>query len=136
MNRVVHFEIHAADPQRAATFYRDVFGWEIQEWVIPGVELPDEHRYWMVGTGDAGEPGINGGLLFRRGAAPVDGQAVNAFVCTVGVASVDESVAAALAAGGTLAVPKMPIKGVGWLAYAKDTEGNIFGMMQSDSQAQ
>lgn len=136
MNRVVHFEIHAADPQRAATFYRDVFGWEIQEWVIPGVELPDEHRYWMVGTGDAGEPGINGGLLFRRGAAPVDGQAVNAFVCTVGVASVDESVAAALAAGGALAVPKMPIKGVGWLAYAKDTEGNIFGMMQSDSQAQ
>ncbi len=136
MNRVVHFEIHAADPQRAATFYRDVFGWEIQEWVIPGVDLPDEHRYWMVGTGDAGEPGINGGLLFRRGAAPVDGQAVNAFVCTVGVASVDDAVAAALAAGGVVAVPKMPIKGVGWLAYAKDTEGNIFGMMQSDSQAQ
>ena len=24
------------------------------------------------------------------------------------------------------------IPGIGWLAYAKDTEGNIFGMMQMD----
>lgn len=135
VNRVVHFEIHAADPERAAQFYGDVFGWEIQEWVIPGVTLPQEHRYWMVGTGSADEPGINGGLLVRRGAPPVDGQAVNAFVCTVGVESVDASVAKALAAGGSPAVPKMPIKGVGWLAYCKDTEGNLFGMMQSDSAA-
>ena len=27
MNRVVHFEIHAADPERAARFYGEVFGW-------------------------------------------------------------------------------------------------------------
>jgi predicted enzyme related to lactoylglutathione lyase len=29
----------------------------------------------------------------------------------------------------------MPIPGMGWLAYVKDTEGNIFGMMQSDPAA-
>jgi len=29
----------------------------------------------------------------------------------------------------------MPIPGVGWLAYAKDTEGNTFGMMQPDVNA-
>jgi hypothetical protein len=29
----------------------------------------------------------------------------------------------------------MAITGVGWLAYAKDTEGNIFGMMQNDPAA-
>jgi len=29
----------------------------------------------------------------------------------------------------------MPIKSVGWLAYCKDTEGNIFGMMQEDKNA-
>jgi hypothetical protein len=60
---------------------------------------------------------------------------VNAYVCTIGVASVDDSVAKAVAAGGTLALPKMPITGVGWLAYCKDTEGNIFGVMQDDPQA-
>ena len=135
MNRVVHFEIHAADPQRAAAFYHDVFGWDIKEWLIPGVQIPDENRYWLVTTGPGGEPGINGGILFRRGAAPTEGQPVNAYVCTLGVASVDDSVGKVVAAGGTIALPKMPIKGVGWLAYCKDTEGNIFGVMQDDKNA-
>lgn len=38
--------------------------------------------------------------------------------------------------GGTIVVPKMPIPGVGWLAYAKDTEGSIFGIHQADPTAQ
>ena len=41
----------------------------------------------------------------------------------------------ALATGGTMALPKMPVPGVGWLAYVKDTEGNILGMMQRDTGA-
>jgi predicted enzyme related to lactoylglutathione lyase len=135
MNRVIHFEIHAADPERAAQFYRQVFGWTVHEWNIPGVEIPHENRYWLAATGSAPDPGIDGGILVRRGPSPAEGQAVNGFVCTIGVASVDESVAKALAAGGTLALPKMPIKGVGWLAYGKDTEGNISGMMQDDTSA-
>jgi predicted enzyme related to lactoylglutathione lyase len=135
MNRVVHFEVHAADPERAAGFYRQVFGWDVKEWVIPGVQVPNENRYWMATTGPDGEPGINGGILFRRGPAPSDGQAVNAYVCTIGVASIDQGIEKAVAAGATLALPKMPIKGIGWLAYCKDTEGNIFGMMQDDPTA-
>jgi uncharacterized protein len=135
MNRVIHFEIHASDPARAAAFYHEVFGWDIKEWIVPGVNIPDENRYWVVSTGDAAAPGINGGIVFRRGSAPAEGQAVNAYVCTIGVASMDESIARALAAGATLAVGKMPIRGVGWLAYCKDTEGNIFGMMQDDPTA-
>ena len=135
MNRVVHFEIHATDPKRAAEFYRGVFGWTISEWVVEGVKIPDENRYWLVGTGASGEPGIDGGMVIRRGAPPVAGQAVNAFVCTIGVDALDALVSAALAAGGTMAVPKMPIKGVGWLAYCHDTEGNLFGMMQNDPTA-
>jgi predicted enzyme related to lactoylglutathione lyase len=135
MNRVVHFEVHAANPERAATFYRTVFGWNINEWVVPGVTIPDENRYWLLGTGSSDSPGIDGGMVIRRGAAPESGQAVNAYVCTIGVASVDDTVSAALGAGGTMALPKMPIKGIGWLAYCHDTEGNIFGVMQNDPSA-
>lgn len=135
MNRVVHFEIHASDPERTAACYRQVFDWEIQEWKIPRVELPPENRYWLVTTGTEPTAGINGGIVVRRGAAPAEGHSVNAFVCTVGVASVDESVAKAVAAGGSVAVPKMPIKGVGWLGYCKDPAGNIFGVMQEDTRA-
>ena len=135
MNRVVHFEIHAADPERAAKFYRDIFGWEINEWKIPGVEIADENRYWVVMTGKQEEPGINGGMVIRRGIPPVEGQAVNAYVCTMEVPALDQYTEKALKAGASIAVPKMPIKGLGWLAYLKDTEGNIFGMLQNDTNA-
>lgn len=135
MSRIVHFEIHAANPERAAAFYREAFGWDVKEWTVPGVVIPDENRYWLAMTGPEGEPGINGGILFRRGPAPADGQPVNAYVCTIGVSSVDEGIQRSLAAGATLAMPRMPIKGVGWLAYCKDTEGNLFGIMEDDTNA-
>lgn len=126
MPRVVHFEVHAEDPQRALAFYSGVLGWEFSQW--EGVE-----DYWLIRTGEPGEPGIDGGMVRRRGT--IDGQAVIAFVCTVDVPSVDAYVERALSAGGTIALPKMAIPGVGWLAYLKDTEGNLFGMMQSDPAA-
>lgn len=135
MTRVIHFEIHAADPERAVRFYCDVFGWDINEWVVSGADIPNENRYWLVTTGSASKPGINGGILFRRGPAPAEGQPVNAYVCTIGVPSVDDFLAKALAAGATVSLPKMPIKGVGWLAYFNDTEGNIVGLMQDDKDA-
>ncbi len=126
MNRPTHFEIHAENPERAAKFYTAVFGWEIHKWDGP---MP----YWLIDTGEG--PGINGGMVPRQGAAPVDGQAVNAYAITMKVASCDGSVTSALANGGTLALAKMPIPAMGWLAYLKDTEGNIFGVMQDDPAA-
>jgi len=138
MNRIIHFEIHAGDPERAVKFYRNVFGWEIHEWVIPGIQLKDENRYWLVTTGPETEAGINGGIVFRQGQvpAPVDGQAVNAFVCTIGVANLDESVDKVLKFGGNVTIPRMAVQGIGWWANCKDTEGNLFGMMQEDPNAQ
>jgi predicted enzyme related to lactoylglutathione lyase len=91
--------------------------------------------YWLITTGEPGARGIDGALVPRRGPAPVEGQAVNAFVCTVDVSNINQFLTKVGAAGGTIALPKMPVPGVGWLAYAKDTEGNIFGMMQNDPNA-
>ena len=126
MPRVVHFEIHAADPERAVNFYQTLFGWTFQKWEGP-------MDYWLIVTGPDDQRGINGGLVRRQG--EIDGQAVIAYVCTIDVEDVDASVQAATDNGGQIALPKMPIPGVGWLAYCKDTEGNIFGMMQNDPNA-
>jgi predicted enzyme related to lactoylglutathione lyase len=126
MARVVHFEIHASDPERAARFYESVFGWRFQH--MAAID------YWTIATGEG--PGIDGGMLRRRGDPPVHGQAVNAHVCTIGVESVDASMNAALKAGATLALPKMAIPNVGYVAYLVDTEGNIFGVYQDDPNAQ
>jgi uncharacterized protein len=126
--RVVHFEIHADQPERAIQFYSKVFGWQFTAW---GGPMP----YWLIKTGEQGQPGIDGGLVTRRGPGPSDGQAVNAYVCTVDVTSVDDYVARISANGGLIALAKMAVPGVGWLAYGKDTEGNIFGIMQRDPTA-
>jgi uncharacterized protein len=126
MNRPVHFEIHADNPERAVAFYSALFGWKFTKWDGP---MP----YWMIKTGDG--MGIDGGMVPRRGPPPIEGQPVNACPVTMNVASCDEAVSAITANGGTIALPRMAIPGVGWLAYGKDTEGNIFGVMQNDPAA-
>src|SRR5206468_3855857 len=113
MPRVIHFEIHADNPERAVAFYQKVFGWELTKWAGP-------QEYWLIKSGPDGQPGINGGMVKRRGPAPTEGQAVNAFVCTVDTPNVDEYLAKAREHGGQVALPKMAIPGVGWLAYVKD----------------
>ena len=126
MPRVVHFDIHADDPQRAMRFYTELFDWQFPEY-MPG--------YWGVITGEEGTPGISGGLMPRRGDAPSLGQPVSSFVCVVDVPSIDDYSARALAAGATVALPKQSIAGVGYSAYFIDTEGNIFGMFEDTSAA-
>ena len=126
MPRPVHFEIHADQPERAVAFYENVFGWSIQKWEGP-------EPYWLVTTGPDSEPGINGGIMHRQ--SPASGDSVTAYVCTIGVSSLDEYVGKAQSSGATVATPKMAVPGIGWLAYCKDTEGNLFGMLQPDESA-
>ena len=121
MPRPVHFEIPAEKPERAMQFYTTVFGWKFEKWAGP-------MDYWLITTGTAPEPGIDGGLMQRR---DPNQPCVN----TITVANLDDSVAAVLANGGAIALSKMPVPGVGWLAYCKDTDGHIFGMMQPDTSA-
>jgi uncharacterized protein len=128
MSRVVHFEIHATDPEKLVSFYTGLFGWTFQKWDGP-------MDYWLIGTGPADKPGINGGMIRRHGDAPTPMQAVNAFVCTVSVESAKSALDRAVELGGTMALPIMPVPGIGWLCYAKDPDDNIFGMMQPDPTA-
>jgi len=121
MPRIIHFELPADDPERAAEFYKNVFGWQFQKW-----EGPQE--YWLITTGPKDQPGINGGLMRR--------QYPGAGTCnTVDVASVDGAVTTIAKHGGKNVVPKMAIPGVGYLAYCSDPEGNVFGLMQADPNA-
>jgi len=126
MPRVVHFEIHVENPERAIQFYREALGWEFKKW-----EGPVE--YWLITTGPNEQPGINGGLMRRP--APNNGDAILAYICTVDVPAVDVCTRRAVEAGGQVCKAKMAVPGVGWLAYCKDTEGNIFGLMQADPNA-
>ena len=126
---VVHFEIPADDPERAITFYRGLFGWRIQKLSVDG-----GLEYWSVGTVpvDAHRqpqgPGVNGGLMRRR---HPDQPPVN----YIGVESVDECAAKAQRLGAREVLPKTAVKGMGWFAYLRDTEGNVFAIWQRDGAA-
>jgi hypothetical protein len=123
MARVVHFEIHAEDPERAIRFYGTVFGWQIARWEGPV-------DYWLITSGPDEEPGINGAIIRRMGGAPGDVASVNAFVNTIQVDSIDETEKAIPAAGGEQVVPRQEFPGVGKVSYFQDTEGNVFGALE------
>jgi hypothetical protein len=130
VGRLIHFEIHASDVERAKTFYGEVFGWTFEDW--------SEYAgtpYFGVVTGDADEPGINGAIMQRRGPAPEPGQALNSYVCTINVEDYDTAEARILNHGGKVALPKYALPGMAWQGYYIDTEGNIFGIHQPDVNA-
>lgn len=127
---VVHFEIHAHDIGRAKAFYMDVFDWGFEK-----VGGPME--YWLIRAGrtqgrDGTQIGIDGGLLAKGGKDGGVGVSPNAFVCTVQVEDIDVTLECATGAGAVIQMPKDKMPGVGWLCYLKDTEGNIFGVLQPE----
>jgi hypothetical protein len=120
MPRVIHFEIPADDPERAAKFYRNAVGWEVQTWGGPA-------EYWLASTGPDEEPGINGAIMRRP--------AWGACTIHVQVPSVDEHIVRVEEAGGEVMQGKSPIPGIGYMAYCRDTEGNVFGIYEDDPSA-
>jgi uncharacterized protein len=128
---VVHFEIPADQPERAATFYRELFGWDIQHLGPAGGGGID---YWLLRTvpvdekGMPTKPGVNGGLMRRMmpGQVPVNYIAVD---------NVDQFVKKAERLGAKVLMPKMPVPNMGWFAQLKDTEGNIFAIWETDKAA-
>ena len=130
MGRVVHFEVQVDDLERAKSFYAAALGWSLDDYSgVTGTP------YWGITTGPDDEPGINGGLIQRAAAAPASGDGANAFLCTVVVDDYSETEQRILDAGGQVAVPKTALPGMAWQGYYLDTEGNTFGIHQSDPEA-
>jgi predicted enzyme related to lactoylglutathione lyase len=120
--RVVHFEVPFDDADRARSFYRDVFDWQIQP--VP------EMSYNMVSTGPTGdqgpsEPGyIGGGMLQRQ-------EPVTMPVITLQVDDIDSALIAIDKHGGHAVGEKMPVGEMGFAAYFHDSEGNLMGLWQN-----
>ncbi len=123
--KVMHFEIPFDDGERAQSFYKDVFGWQVM--AVP------EMDYTMVMTGptdpekgptDAGF--INGGMFQRSEQFPGKGPTV-----VIDVPSVDDALRSVEAAGGKVASEKMQVGDMGFAGYFTDTEGNLIGVWES-----
>jgi uncharacterized protein len=121
--QVVHFELPADDLERAKAFYREAFGWRLEQWG----DMP----YTMVSTtptDDNGMPtlpgAINGGMLPRQ--SPITGP-----VITISVDSVDAALARVEELGGKTAMAKQPVGDIGFTGYFVDPEGNVMGLWEN-----
>ncbi|RYE78494.1 MAG: VOC family protein [Myxococcales bacterium] len=123
--KVVHFEIPYDDGDRARTFYREVFGWSIDDQMMP--------HYSIVQTGEVDGDGwpvergyIGGGMLKRE--SPADRP-----VITIEVEDIDEALAKIEASGGQKLLGRQDVGDMGYAAYFKDVEGNLMGLFQPRS---
>lgn len=125
MDRVCHFEIPYSEKDRAETFYRQVFGWDISD-------APTEHPYSFAITTPLDEQfrpsqpgGINGGM-YQRG----DEGGSQSPVIVIEVDSCEQRIADVEGAGGSLVMGPAEIPGMGIYAQVKDSEANIIGLWQ------
>ena len=130
-NLVVHFEIHASNPQELIDFYSNLLGWKFQSYG------GGDQQYWVIDTGEgsignaAGRPGlgINGGLVPRNGPRPEVGAPVVGCNIVVGVENVDELMSRAIELGATEALPATDWPGLGRGGYLFDPDNNVFGLL-------
>jgi len=130
-NLVVHFEIHASEPQRLVDFYSELLGWRFSQFG----DVP----YWTIDTGEgaignvAGTAGhgINGGLLQRVGPRPELGAAVMGCNVVIGVDDVDALMQRGVELGATEALAAADMQGVGRIGYLLDPDNNVFGLISS-----
>jgi len=128
MPTIVHFEIPSDDVERSKKFYGDLFGWNIEK--IPADKIPEGMEYWGITTKDhEGNNAVNGGMMKRMKAEQ------QGILNYIDVKSVEEYSTKVEQLGGKIVQPKMAIPGMGYLAVCTDTEGNTFGLWETDSTA-
>lgn len=123
-NNLAAFAIHADDVQRARRFYEAVLGWRFEPWGPPD--------FYLIHTGDADSPGVQGLLQQRQ--EPRGAGGPNCFECTISVADVDAVAKAVVDHGGRVTMDKSNIPTVGDLIYFEDPEGNRIGAMRYDEE--
>ncbi len=110
MGRVVGFELNSQEPEKAAEFYSNVFGWQIAE---------PKWDYWGAMTVE----GINGGIVKGPNDYP-HGTRIQ-----IEVDSIDEAISKAENNGAIIVRDKMEFDEF-YLAYLVDPVGLGFGLIQ------
>lgn len=110
---IAHIEFPSDDLERAKSFYSGVFGWQLGA-------PPGFNDYETFESSD----GPGGGIGLRGKTAP---QAVRVYVT---VDSIDEALEQVKELGGSIAVEKTDVPGMGAYAAIVDTEGSEIGLWE------
>jgi predicted enzyme related to lactoylglutathione lyase len=113
--KIINFHLPADDVDRAATFYREVFGWEF-------VAFPNSPVPYLVHEPGEDGAGIPAAITARQ---PV----IKSPVPTIEVDHIDQALLDIAMKGGQQGLV-LDIPGVGRFAYAIDSEGNTIALLQ------
>lgn len=115
MGSIVHFELPTENPEQAQSFYSKVLGWKFKAF--------GDSNYWLAETGDDSEKGIDGAITMKESLfeKPVIVMQVNDIYDAV--KKVEEN-------GGVVVSPVRTLPQVGLIAYFKDPDQNVIGLIQ------
>ena len=129
MDKVVHFEIPVDDWERAEKFYKNNFGWSMNEMKSPDAAGNNKFDYIMMHTAKTDDKGmvqdtgaINGGLFKRN-----KSQAPRIYIQ---VESIEDSIKKIENSGGKQIGAIGPIPN-GRFVLFQDPEGNQVGMVDA-----
>jgi uncharacterized protein len=113
---MVHLEIFSDDTEKSRSFWGSLFGWQFEQY-------PGPTEYHMARIDERSGVAISKEEAGRRGTRiTFDMEDINA-----GIARVKEL--------GGEATDRRPVPSMGWFSVCKDTEGNEFGLWQTDPSA-
>ena len=118
-HKIVHWELMGPDGDKLATFYSDLFGWNLQP-------TPNFDGYHMT---EVEETGI-GGAVGQGNENMPQYQTIY-----VQVDSVDEHLGKVEGAGGATVVPRTVIPGMVTFGLFTDPAGNLVGIVEEETPA-
>jgi uncharacterized protein len=111
-------QLNTSDPERAAGFYRELFGWEISQVV-------EDPPYWGIYNNGS----LNGGMM----SMPADMQAAPSHWLVYFTAEDLDAAASRIGElGGTVMVPQTAISG-GRILVARDPQGATFALFEGET---
>ena len=118
---IVWFEVPADNVERAKAFYTELFGSNT-------FKMPGPMEYWHFDTGGP-DASPDGGVMKRQNSGQ---QGITNYIAA---SSVNESAAKVQHLGGEGAYVEGSDPQMGWFAIRQDTEGNTFGLWETDKNA-
>ncbi|HKZ48357.1 MAG TPA: VOC family protein [Thermoplasmata archaeon] len=110
---IVHVEIQSNDPGTTKRFFRDIFGWKLEEY-------PEmDYTMWKASSG------VGGGFTKPQGG--MNPGTLNHILSR----EIADDVRKIEASGGAILVPKTEIPGQGWFAVFREPGGAVLGLFQA-----
>jgi len=117
-NPFVHVELNTADPEKAKTFYSQLFQWKLGS--VPNPAVPSG-TYTMIEVGT----GTGGGIMQQVPGGP------SGWLAYVDVDDIRATTQKAEQLGGKIMKDVTEVPGMGWFSFIQDPTGAVLGLWKS-----